>query len=797
MSSWHRLVSLGVIAALAPALLAQGGGTYALVIDPSIPSRIYAGSDSGFLVSTDGGSTWLASNVGLPTGKVAAIAVVKTNPTTIYAGSGQVYKSTDAGQTWKPTGGLPAAIAPHAKGVAALTVDPTNPLNLYAGMYANKGPGVMISKDGGATWTVPTSKTLLPDTFSAMIVDPRSPSTVYAACYNGGVFKSADAGTTWTDISKGLPGVRIHGLAMDPTNSLILYTRVRDNGVYKTTNGGTTWIAANKGLGPSVDVQAQFSSIVVDPTNSSILYTGTQAGGVFKSIDSGANWAPVGAGLPFDGGGSLAVDPTNPSTLYASTSSEGQILKSTDGGATFNVGPFTTDLPYVGSFAQVVSAGTWKMIMNFLNLGPNPAEVQASFFDNNGAPLLLPFTFPQQAPSAPLLASELDRTIAPGAQLILESTGPDTTPTSIGWGQLTGESGANGFGIFIDAALGWNALVPLETRNAGVYTLAFDNTAALATGVALANVAGTAANIPVTILDDTGKPLGTDVIPLAAGGHASFVLKDRYAATVNKRGTIQFQTPAGGQITVLGERANGPALTTLPVLADVDTPGGSFAHVTYNNGFTSTFYIVNTGTTTANFTLSFFEETTGNPLQVPLSLPQSGTTVTTATLTRTLAPGAMLVATTIAQDTAPGVSGFAQLTTTGNVSGLEVFRWNTFAQEASVPLDNRKPGSFVFAFDDTGNLTTGVAIANASATPANIQTKIYDDTGAPLQTTAINLVGHGHSSFLLPINYPLTTGKRGLVEFFVPAGGQLSVIGIRTASGVTPIPITTIPVLTR
>jgi photosystem II stability/assembly factor-like uncharacterized protein len=797
MNPWHNLVVLGVFGAFAPVALAQLGGTYALTIDPNIPARIYAGSDSGFLISTDGGSTWLDSNVGLPTGKVAAIAVLKTNPTTIYVGSGQVYKSTDAGQTWAPTGALPPTIATRAKGVAALAIDPTNPANLYAGMYANKGPGLMISKNGGATWTVATSKTLPPDTFSAIVVDPRSPSTVYAACYNGGVFKSSDGGTNWTSISSGLPGTRIHALAMDPNNSLILYTRVRDHAVYKTTNAGTTWAAANKGLGPSVDVQAQFSSVVVDPTNSSIVYTGTQAGGVFKSTDSGANWAPVGSGLPFDGGGSLAVDPTNPSTLYASTSTEGQILKSTDGGATFNVGPFTTSLPYVGSFAQVVSAGTWKMIMNFLNLGPNPAEVQASFASDSGAPLLLPFTFPQQAPAAPLLASSLDRTIAPGAQLILESTGPDTTPTSIGWGQMSGESGANGFGIFVNAALGWNALVPLETRNSSAYILAFDNTAALATGVALANVAGTAASIPVTIFDDTGKSIGTDVISLAASGHTSFVLKDKYAATVNKRGTIQFQTPAGGQISVLGLRANGPALTTLPVLADVDTSGGSFAHVTYNNGFTSTFYIVNTGSTTANFTLSFFEETTGNPLQVPLSLPQSGTTTTTATLTKTLAPGAMLVATTIAQDTAPGVSGFAQLTTTGNVSGLEVFRWNTFAQEASVPLDNRAPGSFVFAFDDTGNLTTGVAIANASATPANIQTKIYDDTGKLLQTTAINLVGHGHSSFLLPTNYPLTAGKRGLVEFFVPAGGQLSVIGIRTASGVSPIPITTIPVLTR
>ena len=93
---------------------------------------------------------------------------------------------------------------------------------------------------------------------------------------------------------------------------------------------------------------------------------------------------------------------------------------------------------------------------------------------------------------------------------------------------------------------------------------------------------------------------------------------------------------------MLGLRANGPALTTLPVLANVGTTGGSITHATYNGGFISTFYLVNTGTAPADFTLSFFDES-GSPLTAPLWLPQSFTPVTTPALTRTLAPGAMLV----------------------------------------------------------------------------------------------------------------------------------------------------------
>ena len=145
------------------------------------------------------------------------------------------------------------------------------------------------------------------------------------------------------------------------------------------------------------------------------------------------------------------------------------------------------------------------------------------------------------------------------------------------------------------------------------------------------------------------------------------------------------------------------------------------------------FYLVNTGSVSAQFTLSFFDEN-GIALPVPLLLPQSGTNVTTSALTQTLAAGAMLVVNTQAQDALALVIGSAQLTTTGNISGFEIFRWTTFGQEASVPLETRTPNSFVLVFDDTNGLTTGVALANLRVPRRTSRRRFRDDTGTQMES---------------------------------------------------------------
>ena len=340
-----------------------------------------------------------------------------------------------------------------------------------------------------------------------------------------------------------------------------------------------------------------------------------------------------------------------------------------------------------GSLAQVATSGGFIFTANLVNLGASNATARFNFNDNIGNPLTIPLTFPQAgAASGSEVAATLERAINPNAQIIVQSTISANAQIVTGSANVQAAGAVSGFGIFSYPAFGWNAVVPMETRNAAKYYLAFDNTAQLVTGIAIANLAGSAAGINMVVRDDTGAQISAGTINLAANGHTSFMLNDAqlgFASTNGKRGIIEFDTPPGGQMSVLGLRANGGALTTLPVLASSDSAGGAIAHMAYNFGFTSVFYIVNTGTTSAKFALNFFDEG-GIPLSVPLMLPQTGTNTTTSVLTQTLAPGAMLVVETVTDDQAPSVVGSAQLTTNGSVSGFEVFRWTTFGQEASV-----------------------------------------------------------------------------------------------------------------
>ena len=113
------------------------------------------------------------------------------------------------------------------------------------------------------------------------------------------------------------------------------------------------------------------------------------------------------------------------------------------------------------------------------------------------------------------------------------------------------------------------AVVPLESRNSNAYILAFDNTNGTFTGVAVNAVSTQAVNIPVTVRDDTGATIATDVLNLAPNGHIQFTLvSQRYPGTANIRGTIEFDKPANGQIGVLGLRVPPTqTYTSLPALA--------------------------------------------------------------------------------------------------------------------------------------------------------------------------------------------------------------------------------------
>jgi sugar lactone lactonase YvrE len=487
----------------------------------------------------------------------------------------------------------------------------------------------------------------------------------------------------------------------------------------------------------------------------------------------------------------------------------GQTGTFTVAGATFTVIEQASSLPglsLIGSMPHIAAEENWTTAFTLVNKGNASATARLSLFSDPSGPLTLPLLLPQpSAPISSLVAASLDEPIAANASLIIDTAGPQTPPVQIGSAQLAATGPVDGFAIFHLIPGSQEAVVPMETRNASSYLLAFDNTSGVVLGVAVANVSAQSANIHFVIRDDTGTLIGSGALSLPGNGHTSFVLSSQSPVTANKRGTIEFDTPAGGQISVLGIRTTPlttstgttTTLTTVPALANVGTGGGSIAHIASGNGWQTTFVLVNAGTTSAQATLKFFADATGAPLTLPISFPQSGGAVSTvSSTTQTLAAGATLLVQSVAPASNPAPTiGSAQLTTTGNVSGFVIFRYNPNGQEAVVPLTSANANAYIIAFDNTAGTATGIAINSVGTQAVNVPVIVRDDAGNQLATDSLSLSANGHLAFtLVSDKYPMTANIRGTVEFDTPAGGQIGALGIRIPVAHT---FTTLPALTK
>ena len=222
--------------------------------------------------------------------------------------------------------------------------------------------------------------------------------------------------------------------------------------------------------------------------------------------------------------------------------------------------------PAGGGIAHLASGGDgWQTTFVLVNTGPSAAQATLKFFaDQTGNPLSLPLSFPQGIPAT--VDSSVTQMLAAGATLVIVSGGV-TPQLFTGSAQLATTGRVSGFVIFRHN--NQEAVVPLESRNASGYILAFDNTNGMSTGVAVNTVSTQPVQVPVIVRDDTGAQIATDTLSLAPNGHTQFTLvSDKYAATANVRGTIEFDTPANAKIGVLGIRIPPTqTYTTLPALA--------------------------------------------------------------------------------------------------------------------------------------------------------------------------------------------------------------------------------------
>lgn len=219
-----------------------------------------------------------------------------------------------------------------------------------------------------------------------------------------------------------------------------------------------------------------------------------------------------------------------------------------------------------GALSHLASGGTWKTSIALLNPGSSAATATLQAFDDAGGALRLPWTFSAGAPET---NSVVTRTVQPGGGLLAETVLPDDQATAVGWMKLHGTGSMTGFAVFRQKVgdREQEAVVPLETRDARSYILWFDNTSGYTTSVAICNEQSATALIVVTIRDDTGRTLQTIYLQLPAHGHTAFALPTRYSATAGIRGTIEFQRPTNGLISILGLRFNpSGAFTTLPAV---------------------------------------------------------------------------------------------------------------------------------------------------------------------------------------------------------------------------------------
>ncbi|MBN1448964.1 MAG: T9SS type A sorting domain-containing protein [Bacteroidetes bacterium] len=257
-------------------------------------------------------------NVG---GRILAVAANPRNPETVFIGAadGGIWRSWDAGRSWHSVSDeLPT------QAMGAIAINPVDTSIIYAGTgeasWAQRtfdGGGMFKSTNSGTTWTEIGATTLPPySRASDMVINPLDPDIIYAAIPDGmrddalrGIWRSTDAGENWTLILTG----QMTDIVLNPQEPDILYTAsskifeggIADRyGMLKSTDGGDTWMKLDIGVPDSLMGR---TSIGICDAQPDVLYIGvseitgddrTHLLGVFKTEDGGATWTELT--VPFD-----------------------------------------------------------------------------------------------------------------------------------------------------------------------------------------------------------------------------------------------------------------------------------------------------------------------------------------------------------------------------------------------------------------------------------------------------------------------------------------------------------------
>ncbi len=298
-------------------------GIDSLILDPRSPRTLYAGSLGGVFRSTNGGRTWTPRRSGLPAGRTISALALDRSTGVLYAGGGlgRLYRSADQGKSWRTSdSGIPRS-AP----ILSLTIDPGESRRLLAGTTA----GLFRSTDAGRSW-----KRVLPAEEVVEAVIFQASRLAYAGTLQSGVFRSDDGGATWAPGTERITDPQILSLASGhQTVYAGTFGKRQPGGVFRSRDHGDTWEPIQRGLSTVL-----VEEIAVDPSDPDVLYASAGQLGLFKSSDGGAHWEALDLGLPpgpMVNISSLAIDPARPSTIHAASRTVAPLLRSDDGGETW------------------------------------------------------------------------------------------------------------------------------------------------------------------------------------------------------------------------------------------------------------------------------------------------------------------------------------------------------------------------------------------------------------------------------------------------------------------------------
>ncbi len=346
---------------------ARGGRSVACTGVRTRPDEFYFGATGGGLwKTTDAGKSWSCVSDGFFTSSsVGAVAVSDSNPDIVYAGMGErdirgnvaegdgVYKSTDAGKTWKHIGLASTRV------ISKIVVDPKNPEVVYVAALGhifgpNNDRGIFKSTDGGKTWV----KILFESDKAGAVelaMDPTDSRTLYAATWeawrtpyfmnSGGpgskFWKTTDAGVTWTEITRnqGLPkgvdgkiGISVSPVKHDRVWAIVEAT---DGGIFRSEDAGVTW---SKITDEHRFTQRAwyYSHIYADPKELDKVFCLNVS--AYKSTDAGKAW--TGIRTSHGDNHDLWINPDDNTKMVESN--DGGACVSTDGGKTWSKESFAT-----------------------------------------------------------------------------------------------------------------------------------------------------------------------------------------------------------------------------------------------------------------------------------------------------------------------------------------------------------------------------------------------------------------------------------------------------------------------